>query len=95
MAEYYVYIMTNRSRTLYTGVTNNLQRRGLQHKSGMIPGFTSRYKIDRLVHFETTNDVHAALNREKQIKKMSRAKKIALVERANPTWADLAAEQGE
>ena len=66
MNQYYVYIMTNPSRTLYTGVTNNLEIRAWQHKSGKIPGFTSKYKINRLVYFETTQDVIAAIDREKQ-----------------------------
>jgi putative endonuclease len=65
---YYVYILTNRSRTLYTGVTSDLVRRMEQHKRGSVPGFASKYKLDRLIYFEETNDVFAALEREKQIK---------------------------
>ncbi len=89
MAEYYVYIMTNKSRTLYTGVTNNLKRRVYEHKHKLVPGFTSKYNITQLVHFETTTDVKAAIAREKQIKGWLRVKKIALIESANPRWEDL------
>ncbi len=89
MREYHVYIMSNRSRTLYTGVTGNLAQRVLQHKEGTTAGFTSKYKIDRLVYAEATGDVTAAIGREKQIKGWSRAKKIALIESMNPEWEDL------
>ncbi len=67
MKEYYVYIMTNRSRTLYTGMTNNLERRVYEHKRKLIPGFTSRYNITQLVYYESTNEVLDAIVREKQI----------------------------
>lgn len=90
--QYYVYLMTNRSGTLYTGVTNDLQRRVYQHKHKLVPGFTARYRIDRLVYYETTEDVHAALAREKQIKGWRRARKVALIESSNPAWADLSEE---
>ena len=90
MAMYYVYIMTNRRGTLYTGVTGDLHRRVLQHERKAIPGFTRKYNIDRLVYFESTDDVHAALAREKQIKGWLRAKKVALVESVNPAWRHLA-----
>lgn len=66
--EYYVYIMTNKSRTLYTGVTNNLKRRVYERKHKLVPGFTSKYNITQLVYFETTPDVRSAIAREKQIK---------------------------
>jgi putative endonuclease len=89
--EYYVYIMTNKSRTLYAGVTNDLKRRVYQHKHKLIPGFTSKYNITQLVYFETTPDIKAAIAREKQIKGWLRSKKIALVESVNPTWQDLSA----
>ncbi len=68
MHQYYVHIMTNNSRTLYTGVTNNLERRVFEHKYFLIEGFTKRYKIARLVYFEETNDILTAIEREKQIK---------------------------
>jgi len=86
---YYVYIMTNKSRTLYTGVTGNLEKRVSQHKLKLIPGFTSRYHLARLVYYETCNDVRAAIQREKQIKGWLRAKKVALIIAHNPAWRDL------
>jgi putative endonuclease len=85
---YYVYIMTNRSRTLYVGVTNDLERRVYQHKQKQIPGFTAKYNITQLVYYEETGDVLAAIAREKTIKGWLRAKKIALVESVNPQWQD-------
>ena len=91
MKEYYVYILANVSGTLYTGVTNDLQRRIYEHKHGLVPGFTSRYNVTRLVYFESTPDVHAALAREKQIKGWLHNKKVALIETLNPTWKDLSA----
>ena len=91
VSQYYVYIMTNKSRTLYTGVTNNLERRVYEHKQKLIPGFTSKYNISRLVYFEATEDIRAAIEREKQIKGWLRSKKVALIESVNPTWADLSA----
>ena len=91
MAEYYVYLLTNRTYTvLYTGVTNNLERRLAEHRSGPTEGFTHRYRLCHLVYYESTTDVHAALAREKQIKGWTRAKKVA-AESLNPDWRDLAA----
>jgi len=92
MNGYYVYILTNRSKTIYTGVTNDLQRRLYEHRNKMIPGFTSKYRIDKLVYFEETNDIEVAIAREKQIKGWLRAKKIALIESINPQWEDLSKE---
>jgi putative endonuclease len=89
MAEYYVYIMANRSRTLYTGVTNNLQRRVYEHKQKLVEGFTKKYNITRLVYYESTNDINAAIAREKQIKGWLRSKKVSLIESINPDWGDL------
>ena len=89
---YYVYIMSSLSRTLYTGMTNDLERRVNEHKSGAVSGFTKRYKVDRLVYFQETNDIAAAIAAEKQIKGMLRPKKIALIEEENPSWRDLSAE---
>jgi putative endonuclease len=89
MAQYFVYIMASRSRTLYTGVTNDLGRRAAEHKQGATPGFTSRYRIGRLVYFEETENIYGAIVREKQIKGWTRAKKTALIESMNPTWQDL------
>ncbi len=84
--------MSNVSMTLYTGVTNNLLRRVLQHKSREGGEFTSRYRLDRLVWFESTPDVSAAIAREKQIKGISRIRKIALIKIMNPRWIDLSAD---
>ena len=89
MKQYYVYIMTNRSRTLYTGVTNDLLRRVYEHKHHLMAGFTNKYLLTRLVYFEETSDVNAAIAREKQIKGWLRAKKVALIESINPNWRDL------
>jgi putative endonuclease len=87
---YYVYMMSSRHRSaLYTGFTNSLERRIAQHKSRLIQGFTSRYYSDKLVYFEETTDVWAAIAREKEIKGWTRAKKVALVESVNPGWCDL------
>src|SRR5919108_3418015 len=90
--EYYVYIMTNKSRTLYTGVTNNLMRRVYEHKNKLVKGFASKYNIQYLVYYESTTNVYAAIAREKQIKGWLRAKKIALVDSMNPQWKDLSEE---
>ncbi len=90
MKEYYVYIMTNNSKTLYTGVTGDLFRRVDEHKRGSVEGFTSRYHITQLVYFESSTSVFDALNREKQIKGWLRRKKIELIESMNPEWEDLA-----
>ena len=89
MSNYYVYIMTNKSKTLYTGFTNDLQRRVYQHKHKLAEGFTKKYNITHLVYFETTPDVKSAITREKQIKGWLRKKKIELIESVNPKWRDL------
>ncbi len=86
---YYVYILASRSRTLYTGITSNLERRMGEHRSGTREGFTKRYKIHRLVYFEVFGSAVAAISREKQVKAWRREKRVALVESANPTWDDL------
>ncbi|HEV2314349.1 MAG TPA: GIY-YIG nuclease family protein [Candidatus Acidoferrales bacterium] len=86
---YYVYIVASRSRRLYTGVTNDLQRRVNEHREGAVPGFTKQYKIFRLVHFEILGDIRAAIAREKEIKGWRREKKLWLIERENSTWEDL------
>ncbi len=90
--EYYVYIMTNKSRTLYTGVTNDLMRRVYEHKNKIVQGFTSKYNIQYLVYYESTSSIYVALEREKQIKGWFRAKKIALINSVNPDWKDLSEE---
>ncbi len=87
---YYVYLLTNHANTvLYTGVTNNLKRRIYEHKHKVIPGFTSKYNVNKLVYFEETSDVIAALQREKQIKGWLREKKNQLVASTNTYWRDL------
>jgi putative endonuclease len=94
---FYVYIMTNRPRShvLYTGVTGNLSRRVFEHKNKLVPGFTERYNLTRLVYYEMFYFAGAAIEREKQIKGWSRSKKIALITSINPGWNDLAAEWGD
>ncbi|MEX0800538.1 MAG: GIY-YIG nuclease family protein [Dehalococcoidia bacterium] len=87
--QYYVYIMTNRSGTLYTGVTSDLERRMYEHKQKLVPGFTKKYNIDMLVYFEGTSDVYEALNREKRVKDWRRSKRVDLIESMNPDWRDL------
>jgi len=90
---YYVYMMTNKSnKVLYTGVTNNLERRLWEHKNKKVKGFTSRYNAIKLVYFELTSDINSAIEREKQIKGLLRAKKNKLVESINPEWKDLSDE---
>ncbi|MBQ6836145.1 MAG: GIY-YIG nuclease family protein [Clostridia bacterium] len=88
---YYVYMMTNqRGNVLYTGVTNNLERRVYEHKNKLVSGFTKTYNVNKLVYFEHTDDAISAIEREKQIKGMRREKKNILVESKNPSWCDLA-----
>jgi len=89
---YCVYIMGSLTGTLYIGVSGNLQKRVFPHKFRHYEGFTARYEVVRLLYFESYDDVHKALAREKQLKGWSRAKKIALFERRNPQWKDLASE---
>jgi putative endonuclease len=89
---YYVYIVTNRSKTLYIGITSKLRVRVFQHKTGVFKGFTSEYKIDRLVYWEQFKSVNAAIAREKQLKGWRRIKKIQLIVGMNPTWNDLSAD---
>ena len=86
---YSVYILTNRSKTLYVGVTNNLLRRVWEHKFGNGSEFCKRYKIDRLVYYESFEDVRNAIDREKRIKGWLRIRKIQLIVAVNPTWSDL------
>ncbi len=84
--------MTNASKTLYTGLTNSIRRRVREHKEKLIPGFTSKYNITRLVYFESYEDIHKAIEREKEIKSWTRAKRVALIERKNLKWDDLSRE---
>jgi putative endonuclease len=88
--QYYVYLITNQTKTLYTGVTNDLLRRIYEHKLKSVPGFTAKYNITKLVYYETTTDIYSAIAREKQIKGWLRIKKINLIESSNPEWLDLA-----
>jgi putative endonuclease len=92
MADYYVYVMTNTTGMLYTGVTNDLERRVYEHKMKIIEGFTKRYNLNQLVYFESTDDITVAIGREKQIKGWLRSKKVALINSMNPEWKDLSRE---
>jgi putative endonuclease len=88
--QYYVYILTNRgNKVLYTGVTSDVEKRVYQHREKLVEGFTNRYNIHKLVYYEITQDVQAAIAREKQIKAGSRQKKIDLINDMNPEWRDL------
>jgi len=88
--QYYIYIMTNKhNAVLYTGVTGDLKKRVYEHKEKLIPGFTSKYNVTKLVYYEICEDVEEAILREKKIKSGSRAKKIALVNNMNSGWRDL------
>jgi len=91
---YYVYILANRSKTLYVGVTNNLARRIHEHREGLGSRFVSKYAIHRLVHVECAPNPRDAIAREKQLKRWSRQKKIALIEESNPGWLDMAELMG-
>jgi putative endonuclease len=93
MKTYCVYILASASGVLYIGVTNSLMRRVWEHKQKLIPGFTAGYNVTKLVYYEVFNDVRAAIQREKQIKRWSRAKKVSLIEKKNPKWLDLFVEQ--
>lgn len=89
MKNYYVYIATSHTGILYIGVTNDLGRRMYEHKNSLVPGFTSKYKIKKLIYYEETNDVISAITREKQLKGWRREKKIWLVSKVNPKFKDL------
>ena len=89
MKEYYVYIMASKSKVLYIGVTNDLERRLWEHKEKIVKGFTAKYNVDRLVYFEQYGDIYEAISREKQLKNWHRQWKINLIEKTNPDWKDL------
>ncbi|MDP2660456.1 MAG: GIY-YIG nuclease family protein [Dehalococcoidia bacterium] len=91
MNQYYVYIMSNLSMTLYVGITRNLERRVYEHKQKLVDSFTKRYNITMLVYYEATSDVSSAIAREKEVKGWLRAKKIALIHSMNPELRDLSA----
>jgi putative endonuclease len=90
MNQYYVYIMSNQSRTVYIGMTNDLEHRVRQHKSKSVPGFTAKYNVTDLVYFEEFADLREAIEWEKRLKGWIRANRIALIEEHNPRWEDLA-----
>lgn len=92
--QYFVYIVCSRSATLYISMTNSIYRRALEHKRGEIEGFSSKYHCNRLVYYESYDDVHKAIGREKRLKGWTRAKKIVLIESKNPRWEDLAEKWG-
>lgn len=93
MKDYHVYIVASkRNGTLYTGVTNDLERRVYEHKNKLVPGFTSRYNVNKLVYFESCSSVQVAIEREKQIKGWTRLRKLSLIESVNPEWKDLSEE---
>ena len=90
MKTYYIYILASkRNGTLYIGITNDLTRRVFEHKTGLVNGFTKKYSVNKLVYFESTSDVNAAILREKRLKKWKRQWKIELIEKSNPDWNDL------
>lgn len=89
MKQYCVYILSSISGVLYIGVTGDLKKRVYQHKHKAVDGFTKKYNVDKLVYFEQTEDVMSALEREKQLKKWTRIKKINLIEKMNQEWKDL------
>ena len=88
--EYYVYILSNYSKMLYIGVTNDLERRVYEHKKKLVKGYTSKYKLHQLVNYEDTDDIGRAIEREKHLKGWKRYKKVKLIESVNPGWKDLA-----
>jgi putative endonuclease len=92
MRDYFVYIMSNVSRTLYIGTTNDVDRRVYEHRAKLVPGFTQRYNITLLVYFESFSDARSAIAREKELKGWVRWKKLALIESKNPEWKDLSAD---
>ena len=86
---YHVYIMASKTGTLYIGVSSDLEKRVQQHKQGAYEGFSKKYGCNRLVYYEETNDIRCAIEREKQLKRWRREKKIKLIERCNSQWNDL------
>jgi putative endonuclease len=93
--QYYVYILASRSRVLYIGLTNDLERRVFEHQRKLVTGFTSKYNVSRLVYFELFEQVRDAIAREKQLKGWRRERKIALIESANQQWRDLSEDWKE
>jgi len=87
--QYYVYILTNKSNTLYTGITDDLYRRLYEHKNKLTPGFTKKYNIDKLIYYEVFDDPESAIQREKEIKGWTRKKKMELIKKVNPNFKEL------
>jgi|SRR3989344_6458932 len=87
--KYFVYILTNKSNTLYIGVTNNLQKRHWEHRNKLVEGFSKKYNLDRLIYYESYTDIEEAIRREKQVKGWLRKKKINLIKSINPNFEDL------
>ena len=94
MKKYWVYIMSSRTKTIYVGMTDDLEKRVRQHKEKLIKGFTAKYGCTLLVYYESLDDPTNTINREKKVKGLTRAKKIALIESMNPRWEDLAESWG-
>lgn len=94
-SQYYVYIMSNASRTLYIGVTNDIDRRVYEHRNKTADGFTKRYNITKLVYFEIFSDIKQAIAREKELKGWIRKKKISLIISVNPKWDDISKQWGQ
>ena len=94
MRTYHVYILSSHSRCIYIGITNDLVRRLVQHKRGLLAGYTKQYHVTHLVYFESCGDVITAITREKQLKRWPRWRKERLIAQANPPWADLSADWG-
>ncbi|UCG54787.1 MAG: GIY-YIG nuclease family protein [Dehalococcoidia bacterium] len=92
MKRFYVYIMGSKSGTLYAGMTSDIKKRVYEHKNHLMPGFTDKYNIDKLLYLETIMDALSAINREKQIKVWKREKKVALIDSINSAWNDLSEE---
>lgn len=90
--QHFVYILASVSKVLYVGVTNDLARRIMEHKNGVLDGFTKQYRVHKLVYFESSRYVVNAIEREKQIKRWRREKKVKLIESMNPEWKDLSEE---
>ena len=89
LSQYYVYIMSSYRGTLYTGVTNDLERRVYEHRHKLVPGFTEKYNVSRLVFWQASESLESARAREKEIKGWRRSKKVVLIEELNPYWSDL------
>jgi putative endonuclease len=89
MRQYYLYFLASKTKVLYIGVTNNLERRLYEHKHKIVKGFTSKYNVNRLVYYEVYSDIRYAIAREKQLKAGPRRKKVELIEKENKDWRDL------